>query len=57
MAVLTFNLASHAHQPNGEPMTVRWNSTEVYARSRGTWRIVHSHWSFTKPGANAPPGQ
>ena len=50
VAVLTFNLVSHAKRPTGEPLIVRWNSTEVYARSQGRWRIIHSHWSFTRPG-------
>ena len=49
VAVLTFNLVSHATRPTGEPVIVRWNSTEVYARSQGRWRIIHSHWSFTRP--------
>ena len=56
VAVLTFNLVSHARRPTGDTITVRWNSTEVYARSRGKWSIIHSHWSFTKPVTNAPPG-
>ena len=56
VAVLTFNLVSHARRPNGDTITVRWNSTEVYGRSRGKWSIIHSHWSFTKPPTNAPPG-
>src|SRR6185503_18570501 len=51
MAVLTFNLLSHARRPDGDTITVRWNSTEVYARARGKWSIIHSHWSFTTPGA------
>jgi ketosteroid isomerase-like protein len=56
VALLTFNLASHGRQPNGTPFTVRWNSTEVYAKTRGKWQIIHSHWSFTKPGSMpAPP--
>src|SRR5437773_4926564 len=45
VAVLTFNLVSHARRPTGDTITVRWNSTEVYARSRGKWSIIHSHWS------------
>jgi hypothetical protein len=32
----------------------RWNSTEVYRRIDGKWRIVHSHWSFTKPEVKQP---
>jgi ketosteroid isomerase-like protein len=49
LAVLSYNLVSHAKRPNGEPVVVRWNSTEVYARVEGKWKIVHSHWSYTKP--------
>ena len=50
VAVLTFNLVSHAKRPDGQPMDVRWNSTEVYRRDRGTWKIIHSHWSFVEGG-------
>jgi ketosteroid isomerase-like protein len=56
LAVLTFNLVSHARRPTGDTITVRWNSTEVYARTRGKWSIIHSHWSFTKPGGEVPRG-
>jgi len=55
VAVLTYNLVSYARDPKGEPITVRWNSTEVYARSRGKWSIIHSHWSFTRPGQQSGP--
>jgi ketosteroid isomerase-like protein len=56
VALLTFNLVSHGRLPTGDTITVRWNSTEVYARSRGKWSIIHSHWSFVKPLTNVPPG-
>jgi ketosteroid isomerase-like protein len=57
VALLTFNLLSYARTQTGAPIAVRWNSTEVYARSQGQWRIIHSHWSFIKPlGNNLPPG-
>jgi ketosteroid isomerase-like protein len=49
VAVLSFNLVSHTHNPDGSPRTVRWNSTEVYRRISGRWKIVHNHWSFTRP--------
>lgn len=42
-ALLTFNFRSIGDQVN------KWNATEVYRRSDGLWRIVHSHWSITKP--------
>ena len=54
IAVLSFNLVSHTRKPDGSPMIVRWNSTEVYRRISGKWRIVHNHWSFTKPELKQP---
>ena len=56
VGLLTFNLLSHGRTPAGQPTLVRWNSTEVYARSNGKWKIIHSHWSFIKPLPLAPPG-
>ena len=47
VAVLTYNLRSEAVQPDGKQATVRWNSTAVYARIEGKWRMIHSHWSLT----------
>jgi ketosteroid isomerase-like protein len=29
----------------------RWNATEVYQRKMAGWRVIHSHWSQTRPGA------
>jgi hypothetical protein len=50
MAVLTFNLISQGAQVGDGPKSdVRWNSTEVYQRISGQWKIIHSHWSYTKP--------
>jgi ketosteroid isomerase-like protein len=45
MAVLTFNLISYiGDAPH------RWNCTEVYRlESDGNWKIIQTHWSFTKP--------
>jgi uncharacterized protein (TIGR02246 family) len=49
-ALLTFNLVSYVTQPDGKELAVaRWNSSELYGRVSGQWRIVHSHWSFIKP--------
>lgn len=42
-AVLTFNYVSYA----GETQS-RWNCTEVYCHRDGRWRIIQTHWSFTK---------
>jgi ketosteroid isomerase-like protein len=50
LAVLTFNLVNHGAQlGDGPKSTVRWNSTEVFQRLDGRWKIVHSHWSYVKP--------
>lgn len=49
VAVLTYNLRSEAVQPDGRQVTVRWNSTSVYARFGREWRVIHSHWSLTAP--------
>ena len=54
VAVLSFNLLSHVHNPDGSPKTVRWNATEVYRRTAGKWRIIHNHWSFTQPELKQP---
>ena len=49
-AVLTFNLVSYVPGSDGKERAVaRWNSSELYARVDGQWRIVHSHWSYIKP--------
>jgi ketosteroid isomerase-like protein len=44
MAVLSFNFVSH-----GSEGSMRWNTTEVYRRRNGQWRIIHTHWSLTQP--------
>ena len=50
VAVLTFNLVDHGAQVgDGPKTTARWNSTEVYQRINGSWKILHSHWSYVKP--------
>lgn len=54
-ALLTFNLVSYAKQDDGRERPVaRWNSSELYARIDGQWRIVHSHWSYIKPELKTP---
>ena len=53
MGVLTFNFVSHTRA--GE---TRWNTTEVYRRRNGQWRILHTHWALTLPKlAEKPAGQ
>jgi hypothetical protein len=47
---LTFNLVNYGKLAAGEETVLaRWNSTEVYSRIEGKWRIIHSHWSYIKP--------
>jgi uncharacterized protein (TIGR02246 family) len=54
-ALLTFNLVSYVTQPDGnEHAIARWNSSELYGRVNGQWRIVHSHWSYIKPELKQP---
>lgn len=43
-AVLTFNFIGRS-----DGAVARWNCTEVYRRASDGWRIVQTHWSFTKP--------
>lgn len=43
-AVLTYVLVRHIGT-----VTSRWNATQVYRRKKEGWRIIHSHWSVTKP--------
>jgi hypothetical protein len=43
-AVLSFNFVSYGGNEDAFP----WNCTEVYRRDPVGWRIVQTHWSFTK---------
>jgi len=54
MSVLTYNLVSRGRGPDGKAVVARWNSTAVYGQVDGRWKIVHSHWSFTKPELKTP---
>ena len=55
VALLTFNLVNYCKEPDGsERVAIRWNSTEVYSRIDGQWRIIHSHWSYVKPELRQP---
>jgi ketosteroid isomerase-like protein len=50
VAILTFNLVDTGARIAGvDQGTQHWNSTEVYQRVDGKWKIVHSHWSYVKP--------
>ena len=50
MGVLTFNFVG-----DSKGRTARWNTTEVYRRKDGQWKIVHTHWALTKPQLVKPP--
>ena len=52
MAVLTFNFVSYSKSG-----TVGWNTTEVYRRKNGQWKIVHTHWALTQPQLVNPPAE
>ena len=54
IALLTFNLVNYGTLNGSERVVARWNSTEVYRQIDGEWKIVHSHWSFTKPEIKQP---
>lgn len=40
-AVLTYNFESH-----GSDGWKYWNTTEVYRKVAGSWRIIHTHWAL-----------
>lgn len=43
-ALLTYNYRSSSEN---SPSSTLWNTTEVYARTADSWKIIHTHWSFT----------
>jgi ketosteroid isomerase-like protein len=46
-AVLTYNYRSTASSGDSTATEqVLWNTSEVYFRLAGKWKIVHTHWSF-----------
>jgi len=48
VGILTFQFVSQ-----GSEGKMYWNSTEVYRCTGESWKIVHTHWSFTKPDREA----
>ena len=49
MALLTYNLVNYYLDARGsEAVGSAWNSTTVFQRRGGTWKSIHSHWSFTR---------
>ncbi len=58
VAVLTYNLVDYGKKPSGtDAVLARWNSTKVYARIDGQWKIIHDHWSYVKPDLKQPSGE
>jgi ketosteroid isomerase-like protein len=43
-AILTMRFVSE-----GSEGRAQWNCTEVYRRLADGWKIIHTHWSYTKP--------
>jgi ketosteroid isomerase-like protein len=55
VALLTYNLTNYGKPANqAERLLSRWNCTELYGRRNGTWVLLHTHWSFTKPEIKQP---
>ena len=49
LAVLSYNLHNFVADENeGDKLLITWNTTEVYRLIDSKWRIVNSHWSFTR---------
>ena len=57
VAVLSYQLVSHGTSASGNAYVLRWNSTKVYARSGNDWKLLHDHWSYTKPELKQPTGE
>ncbi|MDH4158277.1 MAG: DUF4440 domain-containing protein [candidate division Zixibacteria bacterium] len=49
VGILTFNLVNCNAD---DTVRSRWNSTEVYHKQEGAWKLVHSHWSLTRPAGD-----
>jgi uncharacterized protein (TIGR02246 family) len=49
MAVLAYRFLSTWLNPDGSVShRTPWNCTEVFVRSDGQWRLIHTHWSFIR---------
>lgn len=45
-AILSYNYRSTVVTPGEADWQLLWNTTEVYFKLEGQWKIVHSHWSY-----------
>ena len=52
VVVLSYNLISRGRFAGDTLVSTRWNSSTVYGRVSGKWKILHSHWSFSAPAAS-----
>jgi ketosteroid isomerase-like protein len=43
LAILTFNYISYTGNEKS-----RWNCTEVYRQNDSSWKIIQTHWSYTR---------
>ena len=51
VAVLTYVYRSTVENPDRPAgQSTLWNTTEVYARLDGGWKIIHTHWSYLNHG-------
>jgi ketosteroid isomerase-like protein len=49
VAVLTYNYQGSSRDADGSiKRHPTWNTTEVYARVGGAWKIIHTHWSHVR---------
>jgi ketosteroid isomerase-like protein len=48
IAVLSYQLINYG---DNDILLNRWNTTAVYRRTDAGWKVVHSHFSCTQPGA------
>ncbi|HEY0961249.1 MAG TPA: nuclear transport factor 2 family protein [Pseudomonadales bacterium] len=56
LALLTYNLTTYGRDANDEEILAdSWNSTVVYRRTGGSWKILHAHWSYTAHEAFREP--
>jgi ketosteroid isomerase-like protein len=50
IGVLTFNYKSYGRMDDGTVAErSHWHATEVFRRFNEDWRLISTHWSFTKP--------
>ena len=48
-AVLFYQFVATTLHPDGTVESrTPWNSTKVYVKAGGNWKIVHAHWSYVK---------